>query len=143
MRPVYVRNPGAIRPWQHVLEALGGYLLLGARMAEWPRKFCGAWNFGPALSSSVSVQRLVELAIDAWGQGTWRHSTEKEKPHEAGLLTLNTVKSRSQLGWKPCLDIERAVRDTIVWYKAAHANGDIREICRRQIHDYMGTMSNR
>ena len=59
VRPVYVRNPGAIRPWQHVLEALGGYLLLGARMAEWPRKFCGAWNFGPALSSSVGPRDMA------------------------------------------------------------------------------------
>jgi CDP-glucose 4,6-dehydratase len=142
-RPVDVRNPRAIRPWQHVLEALGGYLILGARMAKSPRKYGGAWNFGPAPSSTISVQRLVELAIDAWGEGTWRRSEEKGKPHEAGLLALDTHKARSELGWKPCLNIERAVRDAVAWYKAAHADKNVRKICRRQIHDYMEKMQSR
>jgi len=109
-------------------------------MAKSPRKYSGAWNFGPARSSAVSVQRLVELAIGAWGEGTWRRSEEKAKPHEAGLLTLDTHKAYSELGWKPRPAIEQAVRDTIVWYKAAHTNGNLREICRRQIHDHMGMM---
>jgi len=139
-RPIDIRNPRAIRPWQHVLEALGGYLLLGARMAGSPRKYSGAWNFGPAPSSAVSVQMLVELAIESWGGGTWRRSAEKAKPHEAGLLTLDTYKARSELGWKPCLEIKQAVRDTIIWYKAAHANGNLLDICRQQIYDHMEKM---
>jgi CDP-glucose 4,6-dehydratase len=139
-KPIEVRNPHAVRPWQHVLEALGGYLLLGARMARSPRKYSGAWNFGPALPSAISVQRLVELAIDSWGEGTWRHLKEKTKPHEAGLLTLDTRKARTELGWKPCLDTEQAVRDSIAWYKAADAGRDMGELCRRQILDYMEKM---
>jgi CDP-glucose 4,6-dehydratase len=139
-KPIEVRNPGAVRPWQHVLEALGGYLLLGVRMAKSPRKYGGAWNFGPAPSSSVPVRRLVELAIGAWGDGTWRRSGGKTKPHEAGLLTLDTRKARAELGWNPCLDIEQAVRSSIAWYKAADAGQDMGDVSRRQIRDYMEKM---
>ena len=139
-KPIEIRNPDATRPWQYVLEPLGGYLLLGAFMATVCQKYSGAWNFGPEISSVISVQRLVELAVQYWGEGRWLYIREKNKLHEAGLLSLDTHKARFELGWKPCLEIEEAVLNTIVWYKAAHSNKNIPELCNNQIQEYMRKM---
>jgi CDP-glucose 4,6-dehydratase len=139
-KPIEIRNPDATRPWQYVLEPLGGYLLLGTHMATAPQKYSGAWNFGPEISSVISVQRLVELAVQYWGEGRWLYIREKNKLHEAGLLSLDTHKARFELGWKPCLEIEEAVLNTIVWYKAAHSNKNIPELCNNQIQEYMRKM---
>ncbi|MGB9006209.1 MAG: CDP-glucose 4,6-dehydratase [Candidatus Aminicenantales bacterium] len=139
-KPIEIRNPRSTRPWQYVLEPLGGYLLLGAFMANAPQKYCGAWNFGPETSSIISVQKLVELVIRHWGAGKWRPIKEKSKPHEAGLLALDTRKAHFELGWKSCLEIEEAVLNTVIWYKTAHSKGNIRELCDNQIQEYMKKM---
>lgn len=142
-KPIEIRNPNATRPWQHVLEPLGGYLLLGAHMVTAPQKYSGAWNFGPETSSVISVQKLAELAVHFWGEGKWLRLREKGKPHEAGLLALDTHKAHFELGWKPCLKIEEAVLNTVVWYKAAHANKNIPGLCSNQIQEYMRKMQTR
>lgn len=113
---VIIRNPNAIRPWEHVLEPLSGYLMLGKRLYEGRTEISGAWNFGPREESFVSVHELVLAAIKILGKGKVRVQPDKAK-HEANLLTLDTSKARSILGWKPKLSFIENVGLTFDWYK--------------------------
>jgi CDP-glucose 4,6-dehydratase len=116
-----VRNPGAIRPWQHVLEPLSGYLALARALIERGRKFSGAWNFGPQDSAAATVAQLVELLSDAWGGARWRVQPAADGLAEARMLSLDTAKARKRLGWRPRLSIREAVDLTVEWYRAAPA----------------------
>jgi CDP-glucose 4,6-dehydratase len=116
-----VRNPGAIRPWQHVLEPLSGYLALARALIERGRKFSGAWNFGPQDSAAATVAQLVELLSDAWGGARWRVLPAADGLAEARMLSLDTAKARKRLGWRPRLSIREAVDLTVEWYRAAPA----------------------
>jgi CDP-glucose 4,6-dehydratase len=134
-KPVPVRNPGAVRPWQHVLEPLGGYLSLAARMlqSDDPR-WCSAWNFGPLSSDEVSVRTLVELFCQAWGDGTWADMSAAGAPHEAAVLRLNIDKSFHELGWRPKWRLFQAVQRTASWYKT-YAEGRHKEMQRVSSED--------
>lgn len=112
-----VRNPNAIRPWQHVLEPLSGYLLLGNHLEKDPVSFADAFNFGPKADDQLSVKELVKIAIDSWGTGEFEHDINADNPHEAGLLQLDIQKAERQLGWTPKLDSREAISQTIQWYK--------------------------
>jgi CDP-glucose 4,6-dehydratase len=114
---IEVRNPNAIRPWQHVLEPLGGYMLLGGLLNENPVKFSGAYNFGPNPPDHLSVKELVELSINTWGNGEWKDTSDSNQPHEAGFLKLDITKAKEALGWQPKLDATSAIGWTIEWYK--------------------------
>lgn len=116
--PVAVRNPSAIRPWQHVLEPLGGYLHLGTKMADDPARYADSWNFGPLAEDNLTVGRLVELALENWGGGSHTLPPLSEQPHEAGLLRLDISKTVNALQWNPKLDAASAIQKTIAWYKA-------------------------
>ena len=118
-RPAPVRNPEAVRPWQHVLEPLSGYLTLGAKMLASPSaKWCAGWNFGPERSGEDSVGHVADLAVKYWGAaGRWVFVGKPGAPHEAGLLRLNIAKAKTNLGWKPRWDLETAVAKTIAWYQ--------------------------
>lgn len=116
-QPVIVRNPNAVRPWQHVLESIGGYLLLGAKMKENAEPYCDAFNFGPLEVDHLRVEELVNLVLTAWGGGRMELSSGDKSYHEAGLLKLDTNKARKELGWRPRLNAEEAVKWTIDWYK--------------------------
>ena len=116
-----VRNPGAIRPWQHVLEPLSGYLALARALIERGREFSSAWNFGPEDSAAATVTQLVELLSDAWGGARWCVQPVANGPAEARTLRLNTSKARTQLGWRPQLSLREAVDLTVEWYRAALA----------------------
>ncbi|MCI0340538.1 MAG: CDP-glucose 4,6-dehydratase [Planctomycetales bacterium] len=144
-RPVPVRNPDAVRPWQHVLEPLGGYLLLGARLAgvgtDRPGDFCEAWNFGPLAEEVHPVLRVVEEVLKAWGGGTWEERPEPGAPHEARRLRLSVEKARARLGWRPRWGLPETCRRTVEWYQAHHRGAppaDLRALCVRQIRDYLG-----
>jgi CDP-glucose 4,6-dehydratase len=115
-KPVTVRNPQAIRPWQHVLEPLGGYLLLGAKLAVEPLKYGGAWNFGPYAEDNKTVGNLVDIAISTWGSGSYEYPTLVGQPHEAGLLKLDISKAMSELMWKPQYTSHDAISKTLQWY---------------------------
>lgn len=117
--PVVVRNPYAVRPWQHVLEPLAGYLQLGAKLAEDPAKYADAWNFGPFNEDNLTVNELAELAVEIWGGGNIEKPKLNGQPHEAGLLKLDINKSVTELGWKPKMNAREAIRTTIRWYKNA------------------------
>jgi len=133
--PIKVRNPRAVRPWQHVLEPLTGYLLLGARMLENPVKFADSFNFGPFIEDTRTVQDLVEIAISKWGKGIFEHVELSDAPHEAGLLKLDINKAISELGWQPRLNAEKAIEYTIEWYRQFGTNPE--EITERQINSYL------
>ena len=115
---VRVRNPSAVRPWQHVLEPLGGYLTLAERLVE-SDAFATAWNFGPRDEDAVPVAALVELVLGLWGDGRWQAVAEATAPHEAGLLRLDWTQARQRLGWRPVLTLKEAAELTVAWYRAA------------------------
>lgn len=115
--PVPVRNPAAIRPWQHVLEPLGGYLHLGAKMADAPTRYADSWNFGPLAEDNLTVGQLVAIALESWGGGSHVFSPGTEQPHEAGLLKLDISKTVNCLHWQPKLNAASAIQKTVAWYK--------------------------
>ncbi|RFZ84815.1 CDP-glucose 4,6-dehydratase [Mucilaginibacter terrenus] len=114
---VIVRNPRSVRPWQHVLEPLAGYLLLGTQLAANPLKFSGAFNFGPHFTDSLPVIEMVKTAISKWGAGSFEVHEDPDQPHEAALLKLDISKALIELGWQPKFDAAQAVAYTIDWYK--------------------------
>lgn len=118
-RPIPVRNPASVRPWQHVLEPLAGYLQLGLKMQEDPVKFADAWNFGPYNEDNLTVEALVNIAIETWGHGRMEKIQTANAPHEAGLLKLDINKTVNDLGWKPRMTAAEAIATTIEWYRAA------------------------
>ena len=116
-KPVMVRNPEAVRPWQHVLEAITGYLLLGMKLHVYPENYSQAFNFGPQPADHLPVKEVVEKAINIWGSGSWKDVSDKNQPHEAGLLKLDISKAMKALNWKPKLNADEAIRWTVEWYK--------------------------
>jgi CDP-glucose 4,6-dehydratase len=143
-RPIPVRNPSGVRPWQHVLEPLGGYLLLGARLAgigaDAPERFCEAWNFGPRIEDARPVRDVVEALIAAWGSGSWDDRHDPAAPHEAGLLRLSIDKAQARLGWTPRWRFEETFRRTVEWYRAFHEGASqdaLAALCRAQTKQYM------
>ena len=112
-----VRSPNAVRPWQHVLEPLSGYLTLGsALLRSGSNEFATAWNFGPDTSCMFTVADLVQTTIRTWGSGTWMSKPAGNEPHEAGMLRLSIDKASYGLGWRPVWTFEEAVSRTVHWY---------------------------
>lgn len=134
--PIKIRNPGATRPWQHVLEPLSGYLLLAARLREDPEKYAGAWNFGPPSSEVRTVLDVAERMVDHFGRGNVTTEQDTVKPHEATLLQLNCDKAQQLLGWKPRWHVDQTLAATAGWYKAVMEGKDAATITRRQLCDY-------
>lgn len=131
-----IRNPGHVRPWQHVLEPLAGYLELGAKLMQGDRQFAQAWNFGPNSDTGLTVLELAELAHEVWPEIKHENKTDKSAPHEAGLLALNISKAREKLDWRPVWDARQAVRQTVDWYKNFYEKKEV--ISRKQIEQYVG-----
>jgi len=113
---IQVRNPNAVRPWQHVLEPLSGYLLLGILLNENPARYSGAYNFGPFPKDHLDVKSFVGLAINLWGSGSWKDISNPSEVHEAELLKLDMTKAMKELGWRPKLDAAKAIEWAINWY---------------------------
>jgi len=132
---VEIRSPKAIRPWQHVLEPLSGYLLLGAKMAQNPTKYCEGWNFGPSTDSIVPVWDVANLVVKHYGKGELKDVSNPNALHEAKLLALDISKARFELGWIPKWDIEKTIKKTTEWY-AQYQKGNVYELCLRQIAEY-------
>jgi CDP-glucose 4,6-dehydratase len=123
-RTVEVRNPDAVRPWQHVLEPLSGYLWLAAQVQQKDFSvFSGGWNFGPELDSFVKVSEIVDMAISSWGSGSWKDVSDSNSPHEAALLMLDCEKANKGLSWRPVMDAKQSVALTVAWYKEFHMAG--------------------
>jgi CDP-glucose 4,6-dehydratase len=120
---LFVRNPNATRPWQHVLEPLSGYLNLGQKLLEDGETFSGGWNFGPNDSANYSVGHLIDAMIQNYGAGMFSSPELKDKPHEAYLLKLDISKAVNRLDWKPALTFEETVEFTVDGYKSDITNG--------------------
>lgn len=138
---ILIRSPDSVRPWQHVLEPLSGYLLLGVKLLSEPSKYSGAWNFGPGDRSARTVRELVEAVIKFWGDGSYRIDSESKKPHENTLLQLNCDKANAILGWRSRLQFESAVAKTVEWYKKVGEGAEPAELTSKQIAEYMETPS--
>jgi CDP-glucose 4,6-dehydratase len=134
---IEIRNPDAVRPWQHVLEPLSGYLWLAYRQATGGRDYSTAWNFGPQAFAASSVRNIVEKIINVWGQGSWRLVEGDLAVHEANTLRLDTTKANTLLSWFPIYDLEHAVEETVEWYKRdLLAEGDAVDFTDYQIQQY-------
>jgi CDP-glucose 4,6-dehydratase len=137
--PIVVRNPDAVRPWQHVLEPLSGYLWLAALMLRDGPRYQGAWNFGPTDGDGArSVRWVVERFLEEWGSGSWVTPADAgPQPHEAHALRLDSAKAHEQLDWSPAWDAQTAVRQTASWYREYYrAPAAARDLVGRQLQAY-------
>jgi CDP-glucose 4,6-dehydratase len=134
-RPLAIRRPEAIRPWQHVLEALSGYLVLAEKLWDHP-ELAGGYNFGPETSEVGTVREVVELARAAYGRGEVTYGDVFEGPQETGRLVLEIAKSRVVLGVKPRWALPESVRRTMNWYYRLAQGADARALCEADIADY-------
>jgi CDP-glucose 4,6-dehydratase len=135
-KPLAIRNPQAIRPWQHVLEPLSGYLLLGERLLAGKSQYAEAWNFGPEEADAKTVAWIVKKMCSKWAQGATYVVTKGPHPHEAHYLKLDIAKAKKKLKWQPLWDLETALDKIIVWTKAYALKGNMRTICFQQIKEY-------
>jgi len=138
-QPILVRNPAAVRPWQHVLECLSGYLLLGARLGQEPKtsRLASPFNFGPEPSARQPVRCLVDEILKVW-PGQWVDGSNPKSVHEATLLSLSIEKAGALLGWHPAWDFKEAIQRTVNWYHQRHAlnNLAMSDFSSQQIDDY-------
>lgn len=138
-QPILVRNPGSVRPWQHVLECLSGYLWLAATLAREGKqsRFASPFNFGPEPAARQPVRALVEQVLKTW-PGKWVDGSDPSSPHEAKMLSLTIDKAAAFLGWRPVWEFEETIRRTVEWYHERHARSgsDMFEYSGRQIDDY-------
>lgn len=135
-QPVLIRNPHAIRPWQHVLEPLSGYLLLAERLYTQGQTEAEGWNFGPRDEDARPVQWIVEHLCDDWGMGASWELQPGNHPHEASFLKLDISKVRQRLQWTPRWSLETALRHIVQWHRAWLSSQDMRAICLNQITQY-------
>lgn len=135
-RAIEIRSPKSIRPWEHVLEPLSGYLLLGQKMLEEPIKYCEGWNFGPHLDSIITVWEMADKIVEYYGNGSLKDVSNTNDLHEAKLLALDVSKARFKLGWKPTLDIDDTLKMTVEWYKR-YKSEDVYKLCVSQIEKFI------
>ncbi|GAB5540225.1 MAG: CDP-glucose 4,6-dehydratase [Salibacteraceae bacterium] len=134
--PVEIRNPHAVRPWQHVLDPLNGYLTLAAKLHEEPKHFATGYNFGPEPNDERTVLDMVELAIENWGEGSFQTPEMRNQPHEAGLLKLAIDKAKNELNWQPRFTSAEAVQWTVNWYR--DGRNSALEYTSKQIEAFFG-----
>ena len=135
-QPCLVRRPSAVRPWQHVLEPLAGYLLLGERLVQGDDSFASGWNFGPDPRDAVNVREVARLMVACWQQGTVVEATA-QGPHEAHLLRLDSTKAAQRLKWQPLLTTAQRIAWTVDWYRAWQENARaVWDVAGRQIEQF-------
>ncbi len=135
--PATVRNPASIRPWQHVLEPLYGYLLLAERLQSNNEKFATAWNFGPNDDDAKPVEWIASHITALWGHNaSWSCKAQANQPHEAQFLRLNCDKAKTELEWQPTLTIARALEWSVDWYRCYANGGDVRVLTESQIDTF-------
>lgn len=138
-KDLIIRRPNAVRPWQHVLEPLSGYLLLGELLCNSPRKYAQAWNFGPESGAFRSVEWVINRFLGEWGCPGYRWVPEFSNViHETNYLALDCNKAKEQLGWRAKWDIEATVSKTVEWYQADLGGVSIRDVCLSQVQQYRG-----
>jgi CDP-glucose 4,6-dehydratase len=133
---IAIRSPMAVRPWQHVLEPLGGYLLLAQKLYEEGPDFAEAWNFGPEDADARPVEWMVKRICTRWGEGAAYEIDPGDHPHEANYLKLDCSKARARLNWRPRWNLEEAVDRVLEWVRAFRRGEDLQEVCRRQVREH-------
>lgn len=136
---IRIRNPNFVRPWQYVLEPLSGILWLATKMFLEPKKFSGAWNFGPSIDQkNLSVKELVSIIIKKWNSNiVFEIEKNTNGLYESSTLTIDSSKSSRYLGWKTVFSIDEAVNETVLWYKKFADNNDIQKFTNQQIENYI------
>lgn len=135
-KPIDIRSPKAIRPWQHVLEPLSGYMLLAQKMWNEPTKYCEGWNFGPRTESITPVWDVAQDVVKCYGYGTLNDVSDPNALHEAKLLMLDISKAKFLLGWEPRMNIHQCIALTIDWYKR-YKSENVYSLCTEQIKQYL------
>lgn len=135
-KPIAIRNRTAVRPWQHVLEPLSGYMLLASKMWEEPTKFCEGWNFGPRAESISTVWEVASKLIANYGKGELKDMSDPNAVHEANLLMLDISKAKFKLGWEPRMNIDQCIALVADWYKR-YKTEDVYSLCVEEIERYI------
>ncbi len=134
---IIIRNPDSIRPWQHVLDVLSGYILLAQKLNEDPKKFSGAWNFGPNYKDAKTVKWITEFMVTKWdNSGKWELD-KNINPHEAGFLILDISKAKKFLNWSPKWSIDKALEKVLDWHHSYLNTNDVKKICENQILEFL------
>lgn len=136
-RPVVIRNPDSIRPWQHVLEPLAGYILLAEKLSTFGSEYAESWNFGPVDDDNKTVLWITEKLSDLWGASNGWQVDTNQHPHEAHCLKLDCSKAMARLGWKPKWNLEEALALVVEWYKAFQEGQNLQQVMTRQINCYL------
>ena len=136
---MHLRNPAAVRPWQHVLEPLNAYLLLAERLCTTPEGMDEAWNIGPEASENRPVRAVAQAVVAAFGRGRIEITPDESAPHEAHFLTLDCTKAHERLGWHPRLSFEKTIAMTADWYSAWARSVDVAALTTAQITTFMET----
>lgn len=132
-----IRSPGAVRPWQHVLEALVGYVAIADQLFAGKTEFADAWNFGPGQDDAQTVAWIVDRMARSWGVQREYRDWRGPIPHEAGLLRLDSSKARAALGWRPTLNLEQTIDMIVAWHKAVAGGADARAVTIDQIRNFL------
>ena len=136
-KPVEIRNPHAIRPWQHVLEPLSGYLITAQKLYENGVEFSEGWNFGPVDDDTKSVQKVVEILVSLWGKNASWGLAEGLHPHEAHYLKLDCSKAKMRMQWQPRWSLEKTLEKVVSWHKAWLAEENMRKYTLNEINQYL------
>ena len=133
---IHLRNPDAIRPWQHVMEPLSGYLMLAERLFTEGQQWASAWNFGPSANDELKVRQVADRIVQYWGDGGWAPMPETAAPHESAVLRLVSAKAREILKWRPVLTLDQAISLTVAWYRSVLAGENAFAITSEQIDQF-------
>lgn len=140
-KPIEIRSPKSVRPWEHVLEPLSGYMLLAQKMWESPTEYCEGWNFGPEAESVSTVWDVAMALVKNYGEGNLKDVSGPNALHEAKLLMLNINKAKKRLGWYPRLDMNACIQLVADWYKR-YKEEDVYGICVEEINQFLGNNEN-
>lgn len=135
-QPVIIRNPSAIRPWQHVLESLSGYLILAQELYNDPSKYSQPWNFGPEDKDAKSVESIIEIISKSWPGSTWKKDT-LDNPYESQYLKLDISKTIKYLKWKPKWSLDKSIEKIVQWHHNFSINEDVHELCLKDIKTFV------
>jgi CDP-glucose 4,6-dehydratase len=135
-KPVLIRRPNAIRPWQYVLEPLHGYIILSERLLASQEHYASAYNFGPTDEDTWPVERIADKLVAMWGEGASWKRDPNTGAHESNYLRLDASRARFELGWQPRLNVENALEWTMSWYRAWHRGENMSEFTAKQIAEY-------
>jgi CDP-glucose 4,6-dehydratase len=139
---VTLRNPNAVRPWQHVLDVLNGYLLLGMKLYQVPKEYSESFNFSPLENQEVNVEAVVQQFISVMKQGSYRVDKSAAKLHEAQMLKLDSSKAAKKLNWIPKYKAEKSITNTALWYKEFLDESDVISLCHRELEDFINNKHN-